>query len=487
MSLKKKAMQGVLWTGLAKASMQVMLVILMVVLARLLTPADFGVVGMAAIVTVAISMVNDRGLGTAIIQKSQIFESHLSSVFWGGILFSLLLFAISLFASYPLSAFFRNPLVQPVIAVQAIGFVIGSFGIVQKSLLTKNMEFKKLAIMEIASILASGLVSIVLAVLRFGVWSLVFGTLTRDAVNVLLVWIFCRWRPRWIFSWSDFKELFAFSAKVLGNDIASYGVANLDILIIGRLLGSEALGYYHLALNLVKTPVARLSAIVSKVAFPAFSAIQGDTKKMHKGYLTASSLLSIIIFPLLLGLALFAHEFIDLFMGAKWMNMALPLILLIPMGLAKSIGVIRWPVLMALGRPDVELKWNLAYALPLAAVVYFGAQRGLNGAAAGISLLLLLTFPLIQSLADRIFKLSDRRFYRSIAPAALAGAVMVAAVLILKSFILPLLDLDKRLNLAVGIILSGAVYLLALKRAADPMLQELIAFIRSGKFNNGID
>jgi len=478
MSVKQKAIHGILWTGLAKACMQGMLFLIMLVLARLLSPQDFGIVGMAAIITVAISLVNDRGLGTAIIQKADINDEHLTSVFWGGILFAILLFALSLALAAPMALFFKNPAVQPVVSVLAFGFIIGSLGIVHKSVLNKELEFKKLAIAEVVASLASGVVSIVLALMRFGVWSLVLGALMRDAVNVALVWIYCRWRPRWSFSWRKFQELFAFSAKVLGNDVVSYAVMNMDVLIIGRILGSEALGYYSLALNLVKMPVTRLSAVVSKVAFPAFSAIQDDRKKLQKGFLKSSALLSIIIFPLLLGLALYAREFVTLFMGAKWSPMVMPLILLVPLGLAKSVSVIRWPALMALGRPDIELKWNLAYILPLAASLYFGARISLEGAAAGISLLLVLTFPLVQSISDRIIRLGDREFYVSIAPAAFAGSVMVLVSLLLKAFVLPMIPLGVLARFGVGVALSSAVYLLALALVARPLLQELRGLVR---------
>lgn len=477
MSVKQKAIHGIMWTGLAKACMQGVIFLIMLVLARLLSPQDFGIVGMAAIVTVAISLVNDRGLGTAIIQKNDVSADHLDSVFYGGLLFGIALFALSVAAAYPLALFFKNPAVQPVIAVLGFGFVIGSLGIVQKSFLNKELAFKQLAIAEVAASLASGVVSVVLALMRFGVWSLVVGALVRDGVNVALVWVYCRWRPRWFFSWRMFQELFAFSAKVLGNDVVSYAVMNMDVLIIGRLLGSEALGYYSLALNLVKMPVTRLSSVVSKVAFPAFSAIQDDRKKLQKGFLKSSALLSIIIFPMLLGLALYAREFITLFIGAKWLPMAMPLILLVPLGLAKSVSVIRWPALMALGRPDIELKWNLAYVLPLAATLYFGARISLEGAAAGISLLLVLTFPLVQTISDRIIHLGDREFYVSIAPAAFAGAVMVLTTLAFKTFLLPLLPLGLLVRFVTGIVLSSAIYLLILSRVARPLLLELRALI----------
>lgn len=480
MSVKKKAIHGIAWTGLAKASMQGMLFLLMIVLARLLSPEDFGIVGMAAIITVAVSMVNDRGLGTAIVQKSAISRGHLDSVFWGGIGFSIILYLASLAASWPLALFFKNPMVQPVVAIQALGFIIGSLGIVQKSLLNKTLEFKKLAILEVVSVLVSGIISITMALSGFGVWSLVLSTLIRDGVGVLLVWIYCDWRPRLHYSGQEFRELFRFSAQVLGVDVASYAVMNVDVLIIGRLLGSEALGYYSLALNLVKMPVTRLSAIVSKVAFPAFAAIQEELDRLHHGYLKATTLLSIITFPILLGMALFAREFILVFMGEKWLPMALPLIIMIPIGLTKAVGTIRWPVLLALGRPEVELKWNLAYLAPLVAALYFGARYGLAGASAGVSLLLVLTFPFIQGVSDRLIRMPALNFYKSVRPAALAGVVMCVATLAIKAGLASLFT-SPLLLLLLGLFCSAAIYLLVLYMTGRQQLLELREYIGFGK------
>ncbi len=473
MTLKQKTISGVVWTGMAKMSMQGMLFIVTIILARLLTPDDFGIVGMAALVTVAVAMVNDRGLGTAIIQKKDILENHLSSVFWGGLVFATTLFIVSALASFPIAAFFKKPVVQAVIGVQAFGFIIGAFGIVQKSILTRDMEFKKLAIMEMASVAISGCVSIVMALLKFGVWSLVVGTLVRDLIGVILVWIYSDWRPKLHFSWQDFKMLFGFSASVLGNDVALYATTNADITIIGKVLGSEPLGIYSLALNMVKLPVTRLSGIVSKVMFPAFSAVQEDLGRFKKGFTKSLTFISIFTFPLLAGMAVFSREFIEIFLGAKWLAMAAPLIILTPMAMLKSIGTIKGSVLMARGRPDIELKWNIVYLLPLIGAVLFGTRYGINGVAIAFTVLYIITFPIIQGITNRQIDLSAREFMAALVPATAATVAMVIFGLVYRQFSSGLFKLALLPFFISGVALSVATYLACLWLLDKSLFAEL--------------
>jgi O-antigen/teichoic acid export membrane protein len=477
MTLKQKTISGILWTSLAKMSMQVVLFIVTVVLARLLTPDDFGLLGMAAVITVAISIVNDRGLGTVIVQKRTLPDALLSTVFWGGLFFGFALFLLSIFASYPLTGFFKKSEVQQIVIVQGMGFIIGAFGIVQKSLLTREMNFKKLSIMEVASIIASGLVSVSMALLGFGVWSLVIGNLVRDGVGVILVWIFSPWRPRRHFSWSEFKELFAFSANVLGNDVAFYLNTNADITIVGKVLGASALGYYTLALNLVKLPVTRLSGIVSKVTFPAFSSVQNDLETFKRGYAKSMSYISIITFPILVGLGLFAREFILLFFKEKWLDMVAPLIILVPMAMLKSVGTIRGSVLMARGKPQIEFWWNAAYLIPLALAVYAGAQFGLIGVSIAFSGLYLLTFPIIQKITDNQVNLPYKEFFDSIRPATISSILMVAGGLLFKYAAASFLSLNTLLVFIIGVILTTAIYLGSLWLFSKSLITEIVQMI----------
>ena len=416
-----------LWTGMSKMSMQLVLLAVTAILARLLSKADFGIVGMAAIITVAIGMVNDKGLGMSIVQKKDLTQSQLSTMFWGSIAFGIFLYVISFAISFPLAHFFRNPTVQPVIAIIALGFIIGGFGIVQKSMLTREMSFKKLAIIETIAVLLSGGVAVVMALLGFGVWSLVVNVIGRDLISVILLWMLYKWRPQFHFAISEFKEFLGFSAQVLANDGAIYLITNADVTIIGRILGSAALGVYSLALYVVKLPVTRLAGIVAKVVFPAFSSMQDDLPAFKAGYLKAIKYISLITFPILAGLALFANEFILIVLGEKWIEMAPVLVILAPMAMLKSVGTIKSSVLMAVGRPDIELKWNLVYLLPLVGVLYYGTQFDLVGVAIAFTALYILTFPIIQQITNRLIGVSMLEFITAIAGSFYAMLAMVVA------------------------------------------------------------
>ncbi len=481
MSLKQKTVSGVLWTGLAKMSMQLVLFVVTVILARLLSPDDFGVVGMAAIVTVAITMVNDRGLGVAIIQKKDVTLQHLSSLFWGGLVFGIFLFVLLAGASIPFAYFFKKPIVRAIFTVQAFGFIIGAFGIVQKSLLAKEMAFKKLSIIEVASVVVSGAVSILMAIWGMGVWSLVFGIIVRDLMGAVILWFVTPWKPAFHFSWQEFKIYLGFSSQVLANNVSIYAIANADVTVIGRILGAELLGFYSLALNLVKLPVTRLSAIVAKVVFPAFSSIQDDLKKIKSAYLRSMTFISLLTFPVLAGLGIFAKEFIYVFLGEKWMMMILPMQILVPMAMLKSIGTIKGSVLLARGRPDIELKWNLAYFLPLVGVLIFGAHHGLVGVAAAFSGIYFVTFPVIQEITNRQVGVPMVEFLRAFAATGPATIIMTAAGILIRLVMKNVFNFTDLVVLLLGVVTSAAVYAASIWFLKRTLFIEFIGLMRNKK------
>ncbi|MBN2411411.1 MOP flippase family protein [candidate division KSB1 bacterium] len=480
-TLKEKTVSGVFWTGLAKTSMQFMLVAVLFILARLLSEEDFGLIAMAGIITVAIGMVNERGLGTAIIQKKSVPASQLSTMFWASLVFGGILFGIGVGISFPFAKFYNEQLVKPVIIVMSTGFFIGAFGIVQKALLTKEMAFKKLAIIEMCAVLVSGITAIILAMSNFGVWSLVALSLLRDLISVILLWLFCPWRPVLHFSRRELNELLGFSASVLGNDVALYLVTNADITIIGKVLGKALLGYYSLALNLVKMPVTRLSAIVARVVFPAFSELQDDLLSFKKSYLRSVTFISLITFPLLAGLAVFSREFIQVFLGENWLPMSTPLMILIPMAMLKSVGSIKGSVLMACGKPEIEFKWNLAYLLPLIAAVLFGTRFGLTGAAAAFTILYIFTFPVIQQITNKQINVTMKEFGKSLKVSTFSTAMMAFVGIVVKLIFKNVFSINDLWVLITGVILSVLTYYFALRLLNKTLLNEFLNLFKNLK------
>ncbi|MDZ7725232.1 MAG: lipopolysaccharide biosynthesis protein [candidate division KSB1 bacterium] len=481
MSLRSQTISGVLWTGMAKMTMQLMLIAVQLVLARLLSKADFGIVGMAGLVTVAIGMVNDKGLGTSVIQKKTIRDSELSTMFWISLVFGLLLYLVSFAASFPLSIFFRNDTVQPVISVIALGFVIGGFGIVPKSILTREMAFKRLAIIEIISVSLSGIIAVTLAFLGWGVWSLVANVLLRDSFMVIALWFACPWRPRLHYSHSEFKSFFQFSANVLSNDVMIYLVMNADITIVGRILGETALGLYTWALYMVKLPVQRISGIVAKVVFPAFSKVQDGIQTFQRGYLRAMTYISLITFPILIILGVYAQEFILVFVTDKWINVVVPLQILIPMAMLKSVGTIKGSVLMAVGRPDIELKWNCFYLLPLAGCVWLGTRWGIIGVAAAFTALYVVTWPVIQDITNRQINVTPKLFGSAFTATGPASLVLFAGGGFFRYVLVHIWNWQSVFVLIAGGIVSSALYLAMIFWLDASLLTEWKTMIKQRK------
>ena len=224
---------------------------------------------------------------------------------------------------------------------------------------------------------------------------------------------------------------------------------------------------------MVKLPVTRLSGIVSKVMFPAFSAVQEDLGRFKKGFTKSLTFISIFTFPLLAGMAVFSREFIEIFLGAKWLAMAAPLIILTPMAMLKSIGTIKGSVLMARGRPDIELKWNIVYLLPLVGAVLFGTRYGINGVAIAFTVLYIITFPIIQGITNRQIDLSAREFMAALVPATAATVAMVIFGLVYRQFSSGLFKLALLPFFISGVALSVATYLACLWLLDKSLFAEL--------------
>ncbi len=473
MSLKKKTLWGILWTGVGKMGMQAIQVLVTAVLARVLDKSDYGLANLATLVTSAIIIVNETGLGTAIVMQKEIEKRQLSSVFWGSIGFGSLLFLAFASASPAIARLLKIPAVQPILMVQALGFVIGSFGVVPRALLAKSMHFKQLSMIELSAAALSGLAAISLAFAGLGPWSIIAGVLLRDTAIVVMVWMVSRWRPLYHFVWREFRAVFGFSAQVLANDVALYLNTNSDITIVSRYMGAAAVASYGNLLNLVKLPVSRLSQIVSKVAFPAFASVQDDLALFRRGYVQAIAGISSLTFPMLIGLAIFSREVVTLLFSSKYEDMVQPLIILVPYAMLKSVVTIKGSVLIARRRPGIELAWNVAYMLPFAVAIYYGARYGLVGVACAFTGLYLLTFPIIQSITNRQVNLTNRDFVMALWPAFASALFMLAVGIVFRHIISLFGPMPMLVTLITGVPLLGACYLLFLGIVFRRQSQEL--------------
>lgn len=482
MNLTTKTVKGVGWSGTSQIVTQGFQFIVKIILARLLLPDDFGIIGMALIFTTLMQTVNELGLSAAIIQRKDINNTHLSTSFWISIIMGLILCAVTIIASPFIAVFFKKELIQPVISILSIGFILGSFGIVHRTLLVKKIDFKNVAIAEAGAAAFSGIVSVVLALLGFGVWSLVIGSLIGNLGSSVLLWITCSWRPSMIFDLKSFKELFGFGKNVMGSRILDYIESNADYLLIGKFLDANSLGLYTLAYQMAIFPLSKISHIFARVAFPAFSNIQDDNAKLRIYYLKVIKYTSLITFPLLAGLAIIAPEFIPIAIGEKWMPMVLPLQILCILGALNSIGTHVGTILLCKGRPDIQFKWSIFTSIVLPIAILIGVRYGIIGVAIAGTIMSLLLFLIIQNITNSLIDLGLYDFFKVLYSATICSIILVISVLAFQRLSL-FLSLQDNISLIISIITGAVFYILAIWIIDSDSIKEVRVLIKQMKGN----
>ncbi len=455
-------LSGMSWTATSQALTQVVTFAATVVLARLLAPAQFGIVGMAALFTGLVTMLGEVGLGAALIHRQSVDDRELNTVFWCGMAVGVAALLISLVSAPIAGSFFRNEPVVAVIRVYSVVFVVDALGAVQRVLLTKELLFDRLARIEIAAAVVYGITAIALAVAGAGVWAIVVGQIARSVAESVLLWTFEPWHPRFQFSREAFGELFGFGARVWAFNFVNYGRENFDNFTVGRMLGAASLGLYAFAYNTANLPRRQLMSVIGRVTFPAFASVKDDDALLRRTYTKVVRYTSLVAFPALVGLALVAPEFIPIVYGSKWNEAIVPLQLLCGAGMLYSIGSTVGSIYLAKGRPDIQLWGGLAVLPILAGIVLFAARWGIVGVAAGILAYAITSLLISQSLANPLISLRMGTFLWALAPAAGACSVMAVVVTTFRALTLSRGLLTPLAFLVLAIVLGAATYVATL-------------------------
>jgi PST family polysaccharide transporter len=367
----------------------------MVLLARLLNPADFGLITMVAVITGFAILFLDLGFGAVVIQKQDIQDLHLSSIFWLNIVLGIILTIIIIALSPWIAQFYNEPQLRPVTILLSLNFIIASFGIVHLALLQKHFEFRKLMIVETLAMFISGAIGVGMAFLGYGVWSLVWRSLSLTILTVFFTWVIGFWTPKLVFDLSAVKSLIGYSSNLLGFNTVNYWTRNIDDLLVGRFIGSASLGVYNKAYQLMLLPLTQVSAVVSRVMFPVLSSIQEDKDLVKKVYLQAVSYVALLTFPMMLGLLVVADSFVLAFFGDQWSAVVPILQLFCVVGLVQSISTTTGWLYLSQGQTDWMFRWGLFAGIVKTIGILIGLKYGIMGVAVGytLSTLIFLTYP----------------------------------------------------------------------------------------------
>ena len=318
-SLKKQAVNGIAWTSVERFAQQIIQFVLGVAIARVLSPADYGIVGMTAIFFAIANTFIDSGFGGALIQKQDRNEDDYSTCFYFNIFVSVVLFGIIYLCSPAIATFYRTPILCDVTRVLSLTIVINSFGISQNAKLTAELKFKAMAMITISSQLATGILGLYMAYTGWGVWALVFQQIFGSLLRLILIECYLKWIPKRRFSKDSFHHLFSFGSKILCSSIINTIYDNIYTLVIGRVFSPKDVGYYNRGNQFASLPANTILGIFMKVAYPLMSEVQNDTDKLRRAYKKFLRVPLFVLWPILFGLMALAKPLILLLLGEKWL------------------------------------------------------------------------------------------------------------------------------------------------------------------------
>ena len=320
---KSLVFKGIIWSSIQKFGNLLISFVANMVLARLLTPDDFGIVGMLLFFVAIAQTLVDSGFGSALIQKKQIDQDDKSTVFIINLLMSVVLYLLVYLCAPWISAFYKIPLLCEVLRVISLVVVINAFGQVQQSLLIRKLEFRKLSICNIMGSIVGAIIGIVSAYYGFGVWSLVIKTVVTALITNILLWILNTWRPLMSFSVSSFKSLFSFGGYIMLSNLILNVSNNIQSMIIGKYFAPSYVGNFTQAKNLRNVASDGISAVIGSVLYPDFSKHQDNDILINKRLEKSSALLSYVVIPLMFFLIVGANKIIPLVYGNQW-DVAIP-------------------------------------------------------------------------------------------------------------------------------------------------------------------
>ncbi len=369
-SLKSKTVRALSWSFVETVGMRGLQFAIWIILARLLVPDEFGLMGMLAIFLALAQTFLDSGFGAALIQKQDATHVDSCSIFYCNIVVGLIAAGLLCLAAPWIAGFFHEPILTPLTRFLSLNIVINSFGLIQTTLLVKRIDFKTQTKISLTAVVASGVISVTLAFNGFGVWSLAIQMLCTNLFRTVLLWIFNSWRPSLVFSFTALRPLFAFGSRLLTASLMNTIFQNIYLVVIGRLFSAGILGFYARAKMFQELPTISLSQLVDRVMFPVFSAIQDDTERLKQNMQKALKTLALVNFPLMIGLAVVAKPLVLVLLTDKWAPCIPYLRLLCVAGMLYPLHAINLNVLKAQGRSDRFLQLaSIDHALQIVALV----------------------------------------------------------------------------------------------------------------------
>lgn len=468
-SIKEQTIQGVAWNSIGKFSNMAIQFVIGIFLARLLTPEDYGVIGVLTIFVALATTFVDSGFTSALIQKKVLTDKDCSTAFYFNIVIGIIAYLILFLCAPWIASFFNIPILTDVTRIVALNVLIGAFTSVQQALYRKRVDFKTTAIVSIIATVISGSISIYLAFSGFGVWSLVYLNLISTAITSILLWAFSKWKPKLIFSWQSFREMFSYGSKLLGASLLGIIYFHGEKLAIGKFYSTQDLGLYSKGTTLSSQASTTLTSILSSVTFPILAQIQDDDERLinvYKKYIKFTSL--VIIFLMLLLVAL-AKPIILFLYGVKWTGAIIFLQIICLAMMFDHITSINLNVFYVKGRSDIVLKLEVIKRVISIAILIAAIPLGVL--AICISRVIYAQIALYINIyyTGKMFNYGYLKQWKDF-----GGYLILSILSVAPAYLLTYLNISNWLVILIGTLLSVTLYITLLSLKKDKIFKDYI-------------
>lgn len=471
-SVKQETLSGVKWTAIEKFSVQGIQFLLGLIMARLLSPSDYGTVGMLAIFFAVSQTFIDSGFGNALVRKIDRTETDFSTVFYFNIVVSVACY-ILLFTIAPwVGSFFNMSILCPILRVQSINLILNSMMGIQVAKLTIDINFKALAKRSLWSSIVSGVFGIILAYNGFGVWALVYQSILSTFINLVFIWIYCKWKPRREFSWQSFRELFSYGSKLLLSGLLNTIYVNLTPIIIGKYFSPRDLGFYSRGTHLARYPGGNINGVLQRVTFPVFAKLQNDDEHLIHAYRKYISITSMCIFYGCVLMASIGKPLVLLLLSSKWAEAIIYLQIFSFSIMFDHINSINLNLLQVKGRSDLFLRLEIIKKTISTIILFASIPFGVIGICISKVIYTQIAVFINTYYTGKLFHLGYIDQFRDF-----GGYLILSIIACVPAYLLTFLDIPYIVTLILGASTSTILYFIFLRK--NKYMHEVLETIKS--------
>lgn len=469
--IRQQSLAGIKWGAVQQFSSQFIHFVLGLLIARILLPEDYGIIGMLAIFMSISESIVDSGFSQALIRKMDRTATDCSTVFYFNIVIGLLLYLLLFVAAPLIASFYKMPILTNIIRVYSLTIFLNSLGVVPRALRTIAIDFKSQAYASIISAIISGVVGLYMAYHGFGVWALVWQAILGTVLNVLLIWIYARWKPSFSYSWQSFQSLFSFGSKLLVSELLHRAYSNMSLLLIGKYYSPSELGAYTRGEQLANLPTSNITNLLQRVTYPILARLQNDDERLIAVYRKYIKMTSLLVFFISMFLCATAKPIVTLLLTEKWLE-AVPYFQIFCLSsLFHHIIGVNLNLLKVKGHSDLFLKIEVVKKVIIFPILFLAIPFG-PMAICWVAVI----YTQVDLICDTYYsgKLFGFGYFAQLHD--IKKYLIIAVLACLPAFFISLSDVHPFLSLMLSLICSVVLYLAALHR--DVYLQEILGMVK---------